>query len=147
MKNNFTMREIKKSDFDMCAKSLIATFKEEPWCETWTYQQAFDRIDEMMASRMSRGYVVTKEDDIVGMCIGRIMTYTDWKELWVDEFSVNPSVQGQGVGSLLISYVKSELEKENVGNMALTTEKGSPAVKFYEKNGFKVSKTVIFMHN
>jgi len=145
--NNFTFRKIKESDFDMCAKSLIETFKEEPWNENWTYPQAFDRIEEMMASRMSRGYVITLEDTVVGMCIGRIMTYMDFKELWVDEFSVNPSVQGQGVGSHLIDYVNSELKKENVTNMALTTEKGFPAVTFYEKNGFKVKENVVFMHN
>ncbi|MCL2409359.1 MAG: GNAT family N-acetyltransferase [Oscillospiraceae bacterium] len=140
-------RAIKESDFESCAKSLIETFSEEPWNERWTLQQAFERIDELMASRMSRGFVVIENNEAVGMCVGRIMTYMDFKELWVDEFSINPKVQGQGMGSKLIEYVKTEIAKENVNNMALTTERGYPAVKFYEKNGFKVKDSIIFMHN
>jgi len=140
-------RVIKTTDFESCAKSLMATFKEEPWNEKWTYDQAFARIDEMMASRMSRGYVVVDSDTVVGMCIGRIMTYMDFKELWVDEFSVNPTHQGQAVGSRLIAFATDELKKENVSNMALTTEREYPAVKFYEKNGFRVNESIVFMHN
>jgi len=144
---NLEFREIIASDFESCAKSLIETFKEEPWNEIWTYEQAYTRIEELMASRMSRGYVVVDSENIAGMCIGRIMTYMDFKELWVDEFSVNPNYQGQNIGSKLIEFTKSSLLKENVSNLALTTEKGSPAVKFYEKNGLKVSETIVFMHN
>ena len=144
---NLEFRAIKTTDFETCAKSLRATFKEEPWNENWTYNQAYERIDEMMASRMSRGYVVVDDDRVVGMCIGRIMTYMAFKELWVDEFSVNPTYQGQAIGSKLIAFVTDELKKENVSHMALTTAREYPAVKFYEKNGFKVSESIVFMHN
>jgi len=144
---NFIIRKINETDYAMCAKSLVETFSKEPWCENWTHQQAFERIEELMASRMSRGYVAEYEGAVVGMCIGRVMTYTNFKELWVDEFSINPSVQGLGVGSNLIQHVKLALEKEDVGNMALTTQRNSPAVKFYEKNGFKVEDSIVFMHN
>jgi len=146
--DSFIFRKIIEDDYRTCAISLVESFKEEPWCENWTFNQAFERINEMMASKMSRGYVIVDNTGlVVGMCIGRIMTYLDFKELWIDEFSVNPSVQGRGLGNLLIGSAKKELEKENVRNMALTTEKGSPAVKFYEKNGFRVSDRIVFMHN
>jgi len=144
---NYAIREINKTDYDMCAKSLVETFGKEPWCEHWTYQQAFERIDEMMASRMSRGYVIADADTVVGMCIGRIMTYMDFKEFFIDEFSVNPSVQGQGLGSRLIEHIDLQLKKENVGNMSLNTEEDKPSVKFYEKNGFKIKRQIVFMHN
>ncbi|MCL2574017.1 MAG: GNAT family N-acetyltransferase [Defluviitaleaceae bacterium] len=149
MKNNkdFIIRKINETDYGMCAKSLMETFKEEPWNEDWTHGQALERIEELMVSRMSLGYVAEYEGVVVGMCIGRIMTCVNFKELWVDEFSVNPSVQGLGVGSRLIQYVKLETEKEGIANMALTTQVGSPAVKFYEKNGFRVGDSVVFMHN
>jgi len=140
-------REIKTTDFEACAKSLMAAFKEEPWNEKWTYDQAYERIDELMASRMSRGYVAVSDDTVVGMCIGRIMTYMNFKELWVDEFSVNPTHQGQAVGSKLIVFATDKLKNENVSNMALTTKREYPAVKFYEKNGFKVNESIVFMHN
>ena len=144
---NLIIRIISETDYKMCAQSLVETFKEEPWNESWTHRQAFGRIEELMARKMSRGYVAEYEGAVVGMCIGRIMTYTDFKELWIDEFSINPSVQGLGVGSQLIQHAKLEVGKEGVSNMSLTTQKGSPAVKFYEKNGFKIGELVVFMHN
>ena len=63
------------------------------------------------------------------------------------EACVHPALQGQGVGSQLIAYVKSQMAEEQVGNMALTTEKDSPAVRFYEKNGFKIKPDIVFMHD
>ena len=146
-KMNLTFRRMTDADVASCANGLIKAFKEAPWNENWTYEEASMRIDELMASRMSRGYVIMAGDVAVGMCIGRIMTYTGFRELWVDEFSINPSYQNQNLGSKLLDFVKEELEKENVGKMCLTTIKGYPAVKFYEKNGFKLSETVVFMHN
>jgi len=135
------------ADTPSCVKGLIETFKEAPWNENWTYEEASMRIDELMASRMSRGYVIVADDEVVGMCIGRIMTYTGFRELWIDEFSVNPRYQNQSLGSKLLEFVKEELEKESISQMCLTTIKGYPSVKFYEKNGFKLSETVVFMHN
>ena len=140
-------RTINKNDFEACAKLLIKTFGEEPWNEIWTYQQAFERIDELMASRMSRGYVVIENGEIAGMCIGRIMTYMDFKEFFIDEFSISPKIQGRGAGSGLIKHAIAETAKENVANLSLTTERGYPAVKFYEKNGFKIKESIVFMHN
>ena len=140
-------RLIQDSDLDACAKSLMATFKAEPWNENWTYDEALMRIDELMASRMSRGYVIEDGMDIVGMCIGRVMTYTGFRELWIDEFRILPTHQGKNLGSELLAFVKAALNKENIENYCLTTIKGYPSVKFYEKNGFKQSETVIFMHN
>jgi len=141
------IRVINETDIPSCAKALIETFKEEPWNENWTYEEAYTRIDELMASRMSRGFVIVDNDKVVGMCIGRIMTYTGFKELWIDEFSVHPTYQGQRLGSKLLEFTKEALTEEKVGNMCLTTSKGYPAVKFYEQNGFTLSETVVFMHN
>jgi len=144
---NLIFRVITDADIPSCANGLIEAFKQEPWNENWTYEEASMRIDELMASRMSRGYVIVDNDRVVGMCIGRIMTYTGFRELWIDEFSIHPSYQNQNLGTKLLDFVKIELEKENIKTMCLTTIKGYPSVKFYEKNGFKLSETVVFMHN
>ena len=144
---NLEFRSIKNTDYDGCARSLMATFGEPPWNERWTYEQAHTRINEMMAGTMSRGFIVLDGDKIIATCIGRIMTYISMKELWIDEFSVNPTHQGQSIGSRLITFVRGELKKEGVNHLALTTHRDYPSVRFYEKNGFKVSKSIVFMHD
>ena len=140
-------KKMGKEDFEKCAYELMEAFKEEPWNDNWTFQQAYTRIDEMMSARVSRGYVAYDGDRVVSMLCGRIMTYLDFKELWIDEFSVHPSYQRQGVGSKMMNFIREELKKENekISFLALNTEKGYPSVKFYESNGFKIHDSLVFM--
>lgn len=146
---NIVYRRMILSDMGACAVELMKAFKEEPWNENWTYEQAFMRIEELMSARVSRGYVAydTDADVVVSMLCGRIMTYLDFKELWVDEFSVNPDYQRMGIGTKMIDYVREELKKEEekISGIVLTTEKGYPSVQFYEKNGITVEERVVFM--
>ena len=48
-------RTMQESDFPACANELIAAFREAPWNEVWTYEQAYERIDEIMSVWVSRG--------------------------------------------------------------------------------------------
>ena len=100
-----------------------------------------------MSARVSRGYVIYDGDTVAAMACGRIMTYIDFKELWIDELSVNPLYQGKGVGSKLMEFIRSELKKEKskISYLALNTERDYPCIKFYENNGFKASETNVVM--
>ena len=138
-------RTMKTEDYEACARELMLAFHGEPWNETWTYEQAWTRIDEMMSARVSRGYVIYDGDEVVSMLCGRIMTYLDWKELFIDEFSVSPTYQRQGIGSKMLDYVRSEMAKENIKYLVLNTEKGYSSQRFYEAYGFRVEESNLFM--
>lgn len=144
---NLEYKIMEQKDFNSCAYELIEAFKEEPWNENWTFEQAYTRIDEIMSSRVSRGYVIYDGDVVVSMLCGRIMTYLNFKELWIDEFSVNPKYQRKGIGSKMLDFVREELkkEKDKITYLALNTEKGFPSVKFYESQGFRVEESNIVM--
>lgn len=131
-------RTMTPSDFPACAHELIAAFREEPWNEVWTYQQAYTRIEEIMFARVSRGYVCMDGERCVSMLSGRIMTYQDKKMFYIDEFSVHPAYQRQGIGSRMLAFLREELEKEPqpISHISLITERGFPSVAFYGKNGF-----------
>ena len=138
---------MQQKDIGNCARTLMKAFKEEPWNEDWTYEQAYTRIDEIMSARVSRGYVLYDGDTAVSMLCGRIMTYLGFKELWVDEFSVHPDYQRKGFGTGMMAYVREQLkqEKEKISYIVLNTEKGYPSVKFYEANGFRADESLVFM--
>ena len=138
---------MQQKDIGNCARTLMKAFREQPWNEDWTYEQACTRIDELMSARVSRGYVLYDGDTVVSMLCGRIMTYLDFKELWVDEFSVHPDYQRRGLGTGMLRYVREQLrqEKEKISYIVLNTEKGYPSVKFYEANGFRADESLIFM--
>ena len=133
-----TFRKMKPADFPACAHELVVAFGESPWNEVWTYEQAFTRIDEIMSARVSRGYVCMDGEQCVSMLCGRIMTYQDKKQFWIDEFSVRPNHQRQGIGSRMLAFLREELLRETppIDYMVLNTERGFPSVTFYEKNGF-----------
>lgn len=142
-------KRLEQSELSKCADTLIEAFKEEPWNEKWTFKQAYTRLDELMSARVSRGYIVFDNDTmtVVGMVIGRIMTYMSQKELWLDEVSIHPNYQRKGIGSEMMKYVRSELNEENdkISNIVLTTVRDYPSVSFYERNGFKTDENIIFM--
>ena len=140
-------RIMQQKDIESCAQTLIKAFGEEPWNEKWTFEQAYTRIDEIMSARVSRGYVIYDGDTVVSMLCGRIMTYLNFKELWVDEFSVHPDYQRQGIGTKMMEFVRAKLkeEKEKISYIVLNTEKGYPSVKFYEANGFEIDESLVFM--
>ena len=140
-------RMMTQEDSPACARTLMAAFAQAPWNEQWTHEQACTRIDEIMSGRVSRGYVAVEGDTVVSMLSGRIMTYLDFKELWVDEFSVHPAFQRQGVGSRMMAFVREQLkaEPEKISYIVLNTERGYPSVKFYEANGFRADDSLLFM--
>lgn len=144
---NLEYRVMTSEDFGLCARELMAAFKQAPWNENWTYEQAYTRIDEIMSAKVSRGYVIYERDKVISMLCGRIMTYLDFKELWIDEFSVHPNYQRRGIGGQMLEFVRSEMKKENIYCMVLNTERTYPSVKFYEKNGFKQDDSLVFMTN
>ena len=131
-------RPMAPADYPACARELVAAFAGDPWNEVWTDKQAYDRIEEIMSARVSRGFVCMDGDACISMLCGRIMTYQDKKMLWIDEFSVHPAYQRQGVGSRMLAFLRQELQNEPtpINHMALITTRGFPSVDFYEKNGF-----------
>ena len=131
-------RPMTPSDIPACAQELIDAFAGPPWNEVWTHEQACDRIDGIMSARVSRGFVCMDGDTCVSMLCGRIMTYQDQKLFYIDEFSVLPAYQRQGVGSRMLAFLRAQLQKEPqpVSHMSLITGRGFPSVAFYEKNGF-----------
>ena len=127
-----TFRRMSTADSPACAQELIAAFREAPWNEFWTTEQALERIDGIMSARVSRGIVCMDGERCVSMLAGRIMTYQEKKLFYIDEFSVHPAWQRQGVGSRVLARLCEALQQEPhpVSHMSLITERGFPSVAF-----------------
>ena len=135
------LREYNSNDLKGCAEELVLAFKGYPWNEDWTVKQAMDRISEIMDSRVARGFVAIDKDTnkVCGILIGRIMTMLDYKEFWVDDFSISPEFQHHGIGKKLMEYSKGKIKEEfnTAKYFILITRKGYPCYDFYIKNGFE----------
>lgn len=142
---NLEFREMHESDFSACAKVLMAAFKDEPWNENWTYEQAYRRVGDIMSIRVSKGYVACDGKEVVAMALGHMVYCPDWSQLYIDELSVHPNYQSKKIGSKLLDYVRKELKKDDVRYIILNTQVGFSAANFYEKNGFEKLDNVMMM--
>ena len=138
---------------DDCARLFTETFTCAPWNEHWREETALKRLGGIMSAPVSRGYVCCENDGadgtdlnrIVAMACGRALAFEDSKELFIDEFCVHPKLQGQGIGSALLGFIREKLKNEGVSYIVLNTERDLPSRIFYEKNGFYTKDKVIFM--
>ena len=70
-------------------------------------------------------------------------------EIYIDSLAVDPSVQGQGIGSALLAFLIEKSVKRRVQTLGLLVEEDNPAAKkLYLKLGFTVkAKKRIFNKN
>ena len=58
-------------------------------------------------------------------------------EYYIDEFCVDPDLQGMGIGSQFLADIETDLSDRGMRGMLLNTEESYPAYRFYQKNGFE----------
>lgn len=92
-----------------CSILFQQCFMQEPWNETWTYEQSYQRLKEMLLSPYALGYVLYRDNQLIGMILGRQMTYLEKKELWIDEVCILPELHGQYLGSYLLQQTKKSV--------------------------------------
>lgn len=141
----YIYKRLISSDVNNCAKQFVLSFQEPPWNEIWTHEQAVSRLSEIMSSSVSRGFVIYDGEVVVSTLCGRIMTYMDEKEFWIDDFSVHPCYQGQGIGKKMLMYIEKELVHDCVDRLMLNTMRGYDCQDFYEKQGFILEEHMIIM--
>lgn len=66
-------------------------------------------------------------------------------EYYIDQFCVLYDMQGSGIGSWFINKIEENIKIQGMNAIILNTEREYPALKFYEKNGFKVLDNLIIL--
>lgn len=138
------IRKVEQSDYKNIANLMIRAFKNPPWNEEWSYQRAYQRIEQLDDGKYTRCYVYLIDDKIVGVLCGKIITYVNDLELMIEDFYIDPDCQRMGLGTKLMEAVIKELPE--IDGFILLTGKDFYSVDFYQKNDFVVSDNIIFMH-
>jgi len=69
-----------------------------------------------------------------------------WGGPWIADIWRDPSLRGEGVGSLLITHARRVLAEDGFATLGLTVTHANPARRSYERAGFRVvveSQTVL----
>lgn len=137
MLEEMKVKFLTKDMFDECVSLYIDVFSREPWNEVYeSREQIIPYFENSIANNYCLGYVAVCNDQIVALCVGAKKPWRDGIEYYIDEFCVHPDMQGKGIGSKFLKVVEEKVKEQGVRGMFLNTEKGYPAMKFYEKNGF-----------
>jgi len=141
------LRAYQSQDFECCVALFIEVFNAEPWNDEWTNSTATSFISDLTASPGFRGYVVLDEKvSVIGVILGRVKNWWRGREFFIDEFYVNSSEQGQGIGTHLLEFASESLVAEGIHNMTLLTEEHTPAYSFYQKQGFNHLPALRFLY-
>lgn len=119
-----------------CVDLYQRVFSKEPWFDDDDRSDVERYFHNCLKSNQFTGYVVKKEDRIIGFSLGFIKPWIKGEEYYIDQFCIDYHLQGQGIGSFFLEEMKKDLSEKNIHAMLLNTEKGVPAYRFYLKNGF-----------
>ncbi|MGF7118698.1 GNAT family N-acetyltransferase [Methanobacterium oryzae] len=142
------LRTFNIGDIDKCAKLFKEVFSDYPWYDNWiSFNQVRNYLIELIENPVFEGFLAYDDKEIVAVCLGHKRSWWMGKEFCIDEFYVANKMQGNGIGTKLMDYVKDSLIKEDYTRLVLLTNKEIPAEEFYIKNGFYTNQDRINMIN
>lgn len=138
------MIQLSKNDIDAVKIAFLNIFSKKPWNDTWTCQQLHAYISEIMENRSSLSFGLYQNNTLIGIALGRIKSWYEGTEYWIEEFGILPELQQNGIGSKFISEIEAILSQKGITHIVLLTERNVPAYRFYKKNGFEENSEITF---
>lgn len=136
------LRKLENKDLDKLSSIMQESFKNEPWKETWTKEECYNRINAIKTFPTSLGYVlINKNDEIFGLAIGYNIPFLSMNEFHLEEFFVDKKYKDLKLGSTMMNLFLEELKSNNIKRVMLYTS-GS-LDHFYRKFNFKKDKEYI----
>lgn len=129
------LRPCDKTDIPNAAQMFCHVYGDAPLHENWPLDRAEKRISTYLSGTHARGFAMTIETQTVGYLFGRIIVSAQCNSFYVDDIFVHPNYQRQGCGSMALSALPDELNKDNICKIELHAL--NEDVSFYEKNGFQ----------
>ena len=116
-----------------------------------TTKYAREEILDIMRDNQRPTYVAVDENDkVLGYALCRIRerpflsTMVPFTEMFIDDFCVDESERGKGIGRALFEYIKEEAKRIGCYEVTLTVWEGNDSAKaFYDKMGMKPKETLL----
>ncbi len=127
------------------AESFRQVFNDAPWNDSWTGEQAHDRICDIMHTPRFDGAAVIRDGKIIAAVLGRGEQYFDGEVFQILEFWVAKELQRQGVGRKLLADFTAYLKEKGICRVFLLTMRSEQTEGFYRKQGFSVQEGMCLM--
>lgn len=121
---------------DACVSLYVDTFNAPPWNESWTADDAAQRLGDFLATPRAYGVCSLNADgEVLGFAIGHLERSGAEDHFLLKEMCVRTSMQRKGHGTRLLEALADHLG--HVRHWYLLTARDSDASAFYERNGFR----------
>lgn len=134
-----------KSMLQECIDLYQDVFSKEPWYENSDRKDIERLFLNFMDNNKFIGYVGKSNNKIVAVTIGFLKPWIQGEEYYIDQFYVDYSSQGKGIGTCFLNKIKEHLIGIDIHAIILSTEKGYPSYGFYKKNGFSEIDDLCFL--
>ncbi len=129
----------------MLAQSFAEVFNDEPWNDSWTHQQALERIRDIENTPRFDGVAVIRDGKVIAAILGRGEQYYDGEVFQIVEFWVANAFRRQGIGSGLLANFTEHLKDKGIHKIFLLTMRGERTEGFYQKQGFQTISNMCLM--
>lgn len=139
------IRQLHIGDIEQIQEALLRIFSAPPWCDTWEDAQLHAYAAELAGNANSLCFGLYEGERLAGIALGRVKSWYEGTEYWVEEFGILPEMQQRGLGSRFLSEIETILAGRGFSHIVLLTDRDVPAYHFYRKNGFREQeKNVLF---
>ncbi|MFD2113905.1 GNAT family N-acetyltransferase, partial [Thiorhodococcus fuscus] len=118
---NAKIENLNQDDLVECAELYADAFKEPPWEETWSTEDAFERLNNFLACPNTIALKRVENNRILGFLIGETQQWNDSRLFYLKEICVNGKNQRKGVGKSLIRNLTQQ-PPAKAGGLKLRTE-------------------------
>ena len=142
-----TIRDYLDDDLDGCVSLFTTVFSQPPWNDHWPSNEAAKiYLNDIIHAPRFKGLVMYRDDQLIGVCLGRHRLWWAGNEFYIDEFFIVNTLQRKGLGTRLMEYLMQVLRDDGVRVVFLMTARGTSAEFFYQKLGFKISPRMQLMY-
>lgn len=138
------IRELTIANIEAIKTLMLDIFSKAPWEDRWTNEQLHAYVSELIGNKNSLSFGAYKDEILIGMALGRVKSWYEGTEYWIDEFGILPEMQQSGLGNKFIHEIEQVLAGKGFAHIVLLTERNVPAYRFYQKNGFEEMVDTVF---
>jgi RimJ/RimL family protein N-acetyltransferase/ribosomal protein S18 acetylase RimI-like enzyme len=134
---NINLITLDESFISQMAQLYKRSFAGEPWNDDWTdNEQLLQYIAEISNGYNALNFGLLMDGELVALSVGEIRHWWEGTNYNIEEFCVDPKLQGQGIGSCFMRMIEVEVKARGLAGIFLQTDSDKPALSFYHKNGF-----------
>ena len=120
-------------------------FSGEPWNDTWTVEDAFVHVSDILESKQSYGLEYMVDGRVAGFILGTSMLFHYGRTFEINDLAVAIEYQGQGIATRLLERCISDLKDQGMKAVHLITASEGVLPRFYQKFGFNKEHRVMLM--